>query len=76
MPDKYTNPYKLLLISLLGAVFIIYINIAYFPWEFRFLDNSEHLSYILFFILPVFFLFHFDLDPIIIQPAENQFTCF
>jgi sensor histidine kinase YesM len=55
MPDKYTNPYKLLLISLLGAVFIIYINIAYFPWEFRFLDDSEHLSYILFFIYRYFF---------------------
>jgi LytS/YehU family sensor histidine kinase len=55
MLDKFTNSYKLLLISLLGAVFIIYINIAYFPWEFRFLDKSEHLSYILFFIYRYFF---------------------
>ena len=55
MLDKFTNSYKLLLISLLGAVFIIYINIAYFPWEFRFLDDSEHLSYILFFIYRYFF---------------------
>jgi sensor histidine kinase YesM len=55
MPDKYTTSYKLLLISLLGAVIIIYINIAYFPWEFRFLDKSEHTSYILFFVYRYFF---------------------
>jgi sensor histidine kinase YesM len=55
MLDRYTNFYKLFLISLLGAVFIIYINIAYFPWEFRFLDASEHRSYILFFIYRYFF---------------------
>jgi len=55
MLDKYTTSYKLLLISLLGAVFISYINIAYFAWEFSFLDQSEHLSYILFFIYRYFF---------------------
>ena len=55
MLDKYTSSYKLLLISLLGAVFITYINFAYFPWEYRFLDKSEHTSYILFFIYRYFF---------------------
>ncbi len=55
MLDKFTNSYKLVLVSLLSAVFIIYVNIAYFPWEFRFLDESEHLSYILFFIYRYFF---------------------
>jgi sensor histidine kinase YesM len=55
MLDKYTNSFKLLLISLLSAVFITYLNIAYFPWEYRFLDPSEHTSYILFFIYRYFF---------------------
>jgi sensor histidine kinase YesM len=55
MLDKNTTAYKLLLVSLLGAVIIIYINIAYFPWEFRFLDQSEHTAYILFFIYRYFF---------------------
>ena len=55
MLDKYTSSYKLLLVSLLGAVFITYLNIAYFPWEYRFLDKSEHTPYILFFIYRYFF---------------------
>ena len=55
MLDKYTTSYKLLLVSLLGAVIIIYINIAYFPWELRMLDRSEHTSYILFFVYRYFF---------------------
>jgi sensor histidine kinase YesM len=55
MLDKYTNSYKLLLISLLGAVFITYLNIAYFPWEYRFLAQSEHAPYILFFVYRYFF---------------------
>jgi sensor histidine kinase YesM len=59
MPDRFTNSYKLLLISLLGAVFITYINIAYFPWEYRFLDKSQHLSYVLFFIYRYFFFLIF-----------------
>jgi sensor histidine kinase YesM len=50
MLDKNTTTYKLLIISLLGAVFIVYINIAYFPWEYRFLDKSEQIPFILFFI--------------------------
>jgi sensor histidine kinase YesM len=55
MLDKHTTSYKLLLISLLGAVFITYINIAYFPWEYSFLNKSQHTSYILFFIYRYFF---------------------
>ena len=55
MLDKFTNSYKLLLISLLGAVFIIYINIAYFPWNSDFWMIQSDLSYILFFIYRYFF---------------------
>jgi LytS/YehU family sensor histidine kinase len=55
MLEKATNSYKLLLISLLSAIFIIYINIAYFPWEYRFLAKSEQTSYILFFVYRYFF---------------------
>jgi sensor histidine kinase YesM len=55
MLDKYTNSHKLLLISLLGAIFITYLNIAYFPWEYHFLAQSEHAPYILFFVYRYFF---------------------
>lgn len=55
MLENFTRTYKLFLISLLGAVFITYINIAYFPWEFKFLDQSQHTAFILFFIFRYFF---------------------
>ncbi|MDR2038927.1 MAG: histidine kinase [Bacteroidales bacterium] len=46
---KYSS-FKLFLISMLGAVFITYPNIASLPWELSFLDESKHSSHILFFI--------------------------
>ena len=48
--EKYTNSYKLALISLLGAIFIIYPNLAYARWEMSFLDKSLHASYVYYFI--------------------------
>jgi hypothetical protein len=48
--DKYTTTGKLILISLIGAVFIIYPNLAYSRWEIGLLDKSLHLSYIYYFI--------------------------
>lgn len=57
MLEKLTSTSKLLLISLLGAVFIIYINIAYFPWEYRYLAKEEQIPYTLFFIYRYFFFF-------------------
>ncbi len=50
MLEKLTRSYRVFLISLLGAVFITYVNIAYFAWEIGFLDKSEHAAYILFFV--------------------------
>lgn len=50
MLEKFTRSYRVFLISLLGAVFITYINIAYFFWELGMLDKSEQTAHILFFI--------------------------
>ena len=48
--EKNTNPYKLLLISLVIALFVTYPNIACFSWDLKHLDQSEHTAYISFFI--------------------------
>jgi sensor histidine kinase YesM len=48
--EKYTNSFKLALISLVGAIFIIYPNLVYVRWEMSFLDKSLHASYIYYFI--------------------------
>lgn len=48
--EKYTNSYKLALISLIGAIFIIYPNLAYSRWEISLLPKSQHASYIYYFI--------------------------
>ena len=48
---------KLLLISVVSAIFIIYPNIANLPWELSFLNESKHASHITFFsIRYVYFL--------------------
>jgi sensor histidine kinase YesM len=48
--QKYADSYKLILISLIGAVFIIYPNLAYFRWELALLEKSLHASYGYYFI--------------------------
>lgn len=53
--EKYTNSYKLALISLIGAVFIIYPNLAYAKWELRFLEQSLHASYLTYFVFRYLF---------------------
>lgn len=53
--EKYTNSYKLALISLIGAVFIIYPNLAYAKWELSFLDRSLHASYLMYFVFRYLF---------------------
>lgn len=40
---------RLLVLSLLCAVFIVYPNIACLPWELGFLDESQHFSHLMFF---------------------------
>ncbi|MDH6358176.1 histidine kinase [Parabacteroides sp. PF5-9] len=51
---KYTTS-KRILINLISAVFIVYPNIACLPWELSFLDESEHVSHLLFFFFRYFF---------------------
>lgn len=46
--QKYTAP-KLLLISFISAIFIIYPNIACLPWELSFLQESAYTSHLIFF---------------------------
>lgn len=53
--EKYTNSYRLVLFSLVGAVFITYPNLAYFKWEISFLDKSLTSSYILYFMFRYLF---------------------
>jgi sensor histidine kinase YesM len=54
--EKYTNSYRLILISLIGAVFITYPNLAYFKWEISFLDKSLTSSYVYYFIYRYLFV--------------------
>ncbi len=53
--NKYTTPFRLLLISLLIALFIIYPNIACFSWDLRHMDASGHTAYIIFFLFRYLF---------------------
>lgn len=48
--DNYSS-FKLLLISLIGAVFIVYPDIACLPWELSFLDESKHAAHWTFFFI-------------------------
>jgi sensor histidine kinase YesM len=54
--EKYTTSYRLVLISLIGAIFIIYPNIAYAPWEYGLLDSSLHSSFLFYFIFRYLFI--------------------
>jgi sensor histidine kinase YesM len=53
--EKYANSYKLILISLISAVFIIYPNLVYARWEISLLDKSLHTSYLFYFIFRYLF---------------------
>lgn len=48
--DRY-GPSKLLLISLVGAIFVVYPNIACLPWELSFLSESKQVSHLTFFFI-------------------------
>lgn len=52
--DEY-SPLKLLLISLISAVFIIYPNIAFFSFEHNYLGESKHTAHLLFFFFRYLF---------------------
>ena len=46
--NKYTD-FKLLLISLISAVLIIYTNITWLPWELSSLKDSARINHLIFF---------------------------
>lgn len=52
--DEY-SPFKLLLVSLISAVFIIYPNIAFFSYEHNYLGEAKHSAHLLFFIFRYLF---------------------
>jgi sensor histidine kinase YesM len=52
--DEY-SPFKLLLVSLISAIFIIYPNIAFFSYEHNYLGEAKHTAHILFFIFRYLF---------------------
>lgn len=77
--DKY-SPYKLLLISMVSAVFIVYPNIACLPWELGFLagnERTEHLWFFvfryLFFTILIFFLVKVNLRRINTLSFQKRF---
>jgi LytS/YehU family sensor histidine kinase len=47
--EKY-SPYKLLVVSLVSAVFFIYPNISFFTLEREYLGESKHTAHLLYFI--------------------------
>lgn len=52
--DKY-SPFKLLLVSFIGAVFIIYPNITFFSFERNYLGEEKETAHLLFFIFRYLF---------------------
>jgi sensor histidine kinase YesM len=52
--DRY-SPIKLILISLISAIFIIYPNLAFFSYEHNYLGPAKHTAHILFFIFRYLF---------------------
>lgn len=52
--DNY-SAFKLWLISLVSAVFIVYPDIACLPWELSFLDEAQRASHWTFFFIRYFF---------------------
>ncbi|MDH6358496.1 histidine kinase [Parabacteroides sp. PF5-9] len=75
---KYTST-KLLVIAFIGAIFIIYPNIASLPWELSFLDESQHFKHwvqfffrYLFFVVFIWFLLRYNLWKIKELPFKNR----
>lgn len=50
---------KLPLVSLISAIFIIYTNIAWVPWELTFLKRSEYLGFFVYFTYRFLFFLTF-----------------
>ncbi|MDR0422057.1 MAG: histidine kinase [Proteiniphilum sp.] len=65
------NSLRLLLISVVSAVFIVYPNIACLPWELTFLNSSKYVYHLLFFffryacfVLLIWLLLYYNLRKI------------
>ncbi len=54
LADKI-SPFKILLLSLISAVFVIYPNITFFSMEREYLGEAKHTVHLLFFIFRYFF---------------------
>lgn len=69
--EKISQP-QLLLISLLSALFVIYPNITWLPWELSFFEGDQRTNYLLlfalrcvFYIIFVFLLIKINLEKIV-----------
>lgn len=77
--DKCTTS-RLLLISLACALFIIYPNIAWLPWELSFIKGTQQIYHLLFFVFRyVYFcilfliLIKFNLQRWVVQTLSKRF---
>ena len=77
--DRYSS-FKLVLISLVSALFVVYPNIACLPWELSFLDNEERTTHIVFFTFRYLFfasliwiLIRFNLRKFKMYSARKRF---
>lgn len=65
-----STPFKLLLISLISTIFVIYPNIAFYSFEHNYLGEKTYCSLIIFH-LQVSLLPDPDLDTFKTKPSEN-----
>ncbi|GHU88725.1 histidine kinase [Bacteroidia bacterium] len=72
---KY-NVLKNVPVSLLGALFVIYPNIACLPWELKAIHQSEYSAYFMFFAFRYFFFFAFILFLVHINLTKMTTTTF
>lgn len=77
--DKHSTC-KLLLVSLVSTLFIIYPNIAWLPWELGFIKGTQKIHHLLFFAFrTVYFyililvLIKFNLQRFIVQSFSKRF---
>ncbi len=77
--DSYSS-FKLMLISMVSALFVVYPNIACLPWELSFLDGEEYTRHIvfftfrfLFFVSLIWILISFNLRKIKMHSAKKRF---
>ena len=74
------KPFKLILVSLISGIFIIYPNLSCLPWELSFLDESKYAAHIsfflfryLFFSLLIWILIRFNLQKLNTTVLQKRF---